>query len=831
MAGINVPQYDLFKIGTKELKYNKWDLTISKDDAYKTGKIVSLFQSEMFRLIGKILNKPMRNIDFSDYVLMVVVDTMGDFAKVMRKDGIKINGKTFKRFVGTTGGLKNCTLVFVNVEILDELNNRCQCDMESFPIVPAKLEAYKALTCSASQRICEPHGILVVSDALVKIHADCINVDDSGDAEEPDVYMAYDEELENNASDGFNLCTIDYMQRVSESLGIDYVTDGVCLRNAWLKGMMFAFPIVEFFDKYANGNYMVQDVWGNMIDIRKVDLILTESSLKCWKGYKSVNEYIKAYRQNGYGFAVTKIMPKELDDVRETNYQYLQSYKFSDADIEELCAPTIKYLKNALCGDYESTIKFLGINENSEKATWKEALFKSEFMLHDPFIIDATNRLISKAIDRAKIGRLRVHGNYQIISGDPVTLMQSIVGMDMTGLLKAGEVFSRYWVDRDVDEIVIFRSPMTSHNNIRKRKVVMNEDIAEWYKYMRTILIFNSFDTMCAAMNGADFDGDMAFSTNNPVLMRCYREEPAIFCIQRNVPKVIPTEKDIIETNKNGMGNKVGSVTNKVTAMMETQANFAPDSREYAELQKRIMCGQLYQQNEIDKIKGIVAKPMPKYWYDLETAKGKDAFQVSICTHKPPYFMTYIYDDYMREYKKFIKETSANARKQFNKTLEELLADPKTEAEKYFIEGYYRFLPFGLNDCSMNRICRYVEQQFEGYTKALKHHGDFDYNKLKTGHRIIHKHVDEIKNHIVDFSKMIAKYSSENDKLTGTYDKAQFESLKNYYINKLKEVCPNDEERLDIMIDFCYKTNYHSTCWMLIGDQIINRLENLDVKE
>ena len=265
--------------------------------------------------------------------------------------------------------------------------------------------------------------------------------------------------------------------------------------------------------------------------------------------------------------------------------------------------------------------------------------------------------------------------------------------------------------------------------------------------------------------------------------------------------------------------------------MMETQANYAPDSKEYAELQKRIMCGQLYQQNEIDKIKGIVAKPMPKYWYDLETAKGKDAFQVSICTHKPPYFMTYIYDDYMREYKKFIKETSANARKQFNKTLEELLADPQTEAEKYFIEGYYRFLPFGLNDCSMNRICRYVEQQFEGYTKALKHKGDFDYNKLKTGHRIIHKHVDEIKSHIIDFSKMIVKYSSENDKLTGTYDKAQFESLKNYYINKLKEVCPNDEERLDIMIDFCYKTNYHSTCWMLMGDQIINRLENLDVKE
>ena len=30
MAGINVPQYEIFKIGTDKLKYSKWNLNIDK---------------------------------------------------------------------------------------------------------------------------------------------------------------------------------------------------------------------------------------------------------------------------------------------------------------------------------------------------------------------------------------------------------------------------------------------------------------------------------------------------------------------------------------------------------------------------------------------------------------------------------------------------------------------------------------------------------------------------------------------------------------------------------------------------------------------------------
>ena len=33
MAGISVPQYEIFKIGTNKLKYSNWDLQITKEDA------------------------------------------------------------------------------------------------------------------------------------------------------------------------------------------------------------------------------------------------------------------------------------------------------------------------------------------------------------------------------------------------------------------------------------------------------------------------------------------------------------------------------------------------------------------------------------------------------------------------------------------------------------------------------------------------------------------------------------------------------------------------------------------------------------------------------
>ena len=385
MAGIKVPQHEIFKISTDKLKHSKWDLTITRKEAFVNEELVPLFQGEVFRAIKRIVGDS--HIDYTQYIMALEVNKEKDFFRACKK-GFKVNGKSFKRFVGTTGGLKSNTVLFVSEDIYDKLYEISECGRDkTVPIIPAKLEAYRALFCSASQRIISPNKILVVSDCITQYYDDVIKLDDGNNEVEPMMIVLKNELLENNSSDGYNLCTIGYMEKVANVLGLDYIPSGVCLRNAWLKGMLYPFPIAEFFDKYMNGNYIVKDIWGNDIDIREVEMILTESSLKLWNSYKSIDDYVENYKKYGYEFAVTKISPHKLEDERAVNYQYLQSYYFSDEDIQELCEPTVKFLKDSMCGDYQSTLKFLGINGNLNDNSWQQALGISEYMMSDPYII------------------------------------------------------------------------------------------------------------------------------------------------------------------------------------------------------------------------------------------------------------------------------------------------------------------------------------------------------------------------------------------------------------------------------------------------------------
>lgn len=828
MAGINVPQYEIFKIGTNKLKYYDWNLTITKKDAFRFQELVSLFEAQEFRIMANnILHKKISEIDFSEIFLQVVIEKKSDFGRAAGNKGVTVNGINYRRFVGTTGGLKHNTLLFCNSQYIDALNELCECRRnKDIPLVPAKYEAYKALTCSASQPICIPNGILVVKDCVTQYFADVICLDDGKDTEEPVMETVLGKQLQNTVSDGFNLCTIAYMERVAEFLGLDYVPGGVCLRNAWLKGMLYPFPIVEFVEEFNHGNYFIEDIWGNIQDIRKCEMILTESSLKLWMAYDSIQSYERAYRECGYCFSVTKISPPLLERQRELNYQYLQSYEFTDEDIEELCAPTVNYLKNAMGGDYSSTVKFLGITDNTEVNSWQRALYASEYMLGDPYIIDSVHRFIQKKINDAKIGKLFVDGNYQIASGDPFALMQSICGLEVTGLLQAGECYSKFWADQKECDVVIFRSPMTSHNNIRKCKVNSSPECQRWFQYMDTILVINGWDSFCMAENGCDWDSDILFSTNNNVLKRRYRLLPAIECVQRNCSKTIVTEKEVKQTNRNGMGNQVGSITNYVTSMMEVQSRFQKESAEYKELEYRIACGQLYQQAELDKIKGIVASPMPSHWYNMK-ACADDRYLQSICAYRKPYFMIYIYEETRREYRKYIKESNDKCRALYNCSIQKLYdcKSDLSDEQKEFLFWYELKMPVGTGSCSMNKICAYVERHLDSYRSQLHQDSTFDYRILKAKRRCTESHRQALRELEQYYCECVREYKKAKQ-----HDKGESNKVRRFLYRKFnqeaKRICPNREERLNIILDITYaEKGNRQFCWDTIGEDIVSRLE------
>ena len=902
MSGIKVAQHKIFKISTEHLKEkveqerkeklkndivtdnnksNKtkknspWELTIDKEKADELGELICLFDSQMFRLIKIILEERFKkenpdenfdeeNIDYTKYVFSLIVGNNGrdieDFKYVV-ENGFKINGVSFKRFVGTTGGLKQNSVLFVNEGIIDELNERVTSRTIDKELVPAKYEAYKALTCSSSQPIVEPDEILVVTDCFTEYMDTIIELDDTVETDNGEPYRSESKDvlLQNNASDGFNLCTIEYMEKCCEALGINYVSGGLCLRNKWLKGMMYPFPIKEFVEKYNNGNSIVKDIWGNEKDLNKVDLILTESSLKLWSSYTSIKDYVDNYRKSGYRFAVTKICPDVLEDERGLNYQYLQSYDFTDDNIKELCQPTIDFLKGAMGNNYDDVIKFLGINDNTDDYGWQHGLKTSSYMLNDPYIIDSIHRFIKKKIDEAKIGKLICKGNYQTFSNDPVCLMEHICGLEVKGLLKKNQCYSSYWIKKypDTKEILAFRSPMTCHNNIRKLEIVNNEDTRYWYQYMYNIFIVNSFDSFAKAENGEDADGDQNFLTNNEILIRCYRNEPAISCIQKTADKFSINEEILFRSNYMAFGNNVGTITNYVTSMLEVQSRFEKDSDEYKTLEYRIECGQLYQQNCLDSIKGIVAKPMPNYWSKrnycvVKDMNGKiardengdpikDYYQLSLCADKKPYFMIYRYSEENKKYKKYLNTNNIKCMQLFGITLEELLNIPEenlTEEMNNFKKWYNIKFPVGMGNCAMNKICWYVENEMDGYKSKLKKNKKFDYTILKNKIRLNDKTREVYQKYSEDIEKVCKQYinrislfkkrnNDSNNKEDSIVDRSE---LKKWAKSKVHEVCPNAKYRLNIVLDLCYgdKNMNKQFCWDTVGRLIIQRLEEIE---
>ena len=624
----------IYKLHSKQLRNSKWNLTLPLELAIREYPdcIVTLSSSQALRFIDELngvtdidrkikevrrkikaekkkpksresktlireLYNTLYNLQFESDYICVIMDSNKDYDKC--NEGFIVNGKKYKRFLGTNGGIKNSTIVYINEKIYPELKRRLENGRNpNKEMVPAKFEAYQALICSGSTPIPEPEGIIVVKDCFTKFKDDIILLDDNV-AGEPKMEFRVGYEIEHGCSGGFGLMLPKYSQRVNEYLsGKSEPLSGMNTRYAWTKGMLYTFDFIEFAESIA-GTYEIIDVWGDKRDVRNAEVILTESMLKLWDSYSCWEEYYENCKKNGYQFSTPKITPESLENVRNTNYQFLQSYEFTDDELQQLCQPTIDEIKDVLGLDYRKSLVYLAgksLDENkidSIEDMYIKALMIEPELINDTFIRRRIYSMIKKRIELAKKGSIMVNANFAMISGDPYALCQNMFGLEVTGLLKAGELYHKYWIDKGATELACFRAPMTCHNNIRRLKLNNSEECQHWYQYIKTASILNAWDTTCEAMNGSDFDGDTNMCTDNPIIVSRTLNSPTILCVQRKAEKKIPTEEDIIKANKLAFNDDIGTVTNHVTSMIEVQSGFEKGTKEYDTLSYRIMCGQL----------------------------------------------------------------------------------------------------------------------------------------------------------------------------------------------------------------------------------------------
>lgn len=657
MAKQKTTQQFVFKINSTLLAKNNWDLILPLERARRVpGLVVSLADSQILTWINQINGttnydseakrikkeikflkkqpnslenkkniadkyKELYNLQFKEDYVSLIIDKPSDYERANK--GFKINGLSYKRLLCTTNGVKTSTVVYASEKsiivdgkkttMVQELRRRIDNGRNmNEPLVPAKLSAYEALCASNSIPVSWPKGIIIVKDCIIDFKSDVINITDKPGEKEPSVEFLENQDVSNNCSDGCSMMLPSLARKWNGELTGDYEHElgGCNLRCAWTKGMAFPFDYIRFAEEVMGASdenperYFIEDVWGKKRDVRESELIITESQLKLTSSYKSWEDYYRNCIDNGYTLRVAKTAPHEVDNVRQLNYQFIQSLPMSDDDIDELIYPTISEIKDIVGMNVDKTIAYLcGSGFDSDSIEYADTIAKALMiepkMISDPYIQSKLKKMIERRVRDAKIGVLDVHGNFQIISGDLYALCESMFGLKPEGLLKAGQLYSKYWKDCGVKKVLCARAPMSNIHSLMSQNICYDDSVADWYQFMPTVVVVNGHDTMPAALNGFDQDGDLLFTTDNEPMLRNQANIPALFCPQKKATKVIVTEEDVVSANRAGFGSKIGSITNRITAMTSLMANYEPGSKEYETLRYRTQCGQKLQQEEI----------------------------------------------------------------------------------------------------------------------------------------------------------------------------------------------------------------------------------------
>ena len=862
-----------YKIKSSYLERNKWNIKIKdKGQAIKDRFLVGVNDSQGFRFIRELTNteyiksenkineikrkiknnknsKELKNLynelynaKTEEHICNVVFNSKKQYDKACEK-GFIINDIKYTLLLGTTGGIKNNTAMFVDETIYKSLMEKIYNGFDkSVPMIPSKLMSYMALVFSSSTPVTNTNKILVVRDVETNFKSNVTRIKFNDEKGVPDLSLVEDADITVNACDGCGLITPELADIWVKDLQEDYKITSFCCRNSWTKGILTRFDFKKYCKEVIKQE-IVEDVWGEKHNINDVDIILNESMLKCWKGYKSIHDYIENCDKNGYTFAVTKTSPKELERKRTLNYQYLQCLNLSDEDINNLIEQDINNIKDILELDYRKTLLFGKGTELNDKNVWTnteddyyiKTLMINPNCIHDDYVKYRIRKTIDKRIKTLKTGKITVDGNYQIAIGEPVIQLESMFGLEPKGLLKANEYYSEYFREKGIKVLGCFRSPMSCKSNARKFNVSYNEEAIKWYGDLLNIIIFNAWDTSMMALNGMDFDGDIDFLTSNKTLINAIYDVPSIECIGKSGNKIpYITKEHFIKCIYDSFGNKVGGVTNVGSGGYAVISNFEEGTPEYNELEYRIQCIQYYQQECIDSAKnGIPPKPIPNYWINHRDDNVKESeFLQRTLIDKKPYYFIYIYNDIYKEYNDYIKKSNSNCRRRFKCSVEELIKkENKTEQEEEFVMWYLKKLPVNCSPCIVNKIAWIVENNFTN--KPVIKNKDFDYSCYLSDNTEIatKEQIREIKKRFEEYklNKTNQSKTSTGKEETLTEGKDRDDIIK----DELNEIVPDRQVLLNTLIDLSYNKSVISKwlVWLVVGDLILeNMLDNNDRK-
>lgn len=888
-----------FKFKSSRLEEFNYDIqNLDTQTAKKSKEIISMFDSQLLRSISKLTNrtiniKEIHNIKkqinkikiephskdnakkindlqtkiddilFVPEIISIVIENRNHY-KYLYKNGLKLNGKLFRRFSSSAGQARSSTVLFCETSTADKLDKILNNGRnEKKELVPSKFNAYKGLVTSSTTVVSTPRFCLIPDyNSFTDVEVNFVTETDVNEDDEIKVKMIREKF---NRFDGQGIISIEMATQWAKEMGLDYVPSQWCIRQNYTKGMLTTFDIKAFCKEINAENYMIQtsykDELGNykMADLNNIDVILSESQFKLWDSFSSIEEYKDNCRENGLQWGVSLISPKKDKDILKMNYQFLQTLRIKDADIETLCRKFVHWICGVNSEDINYTLLFLlGTDVDEEGALhyfetsdnhWIKALMVDKQLINDKWVKKKIYDMVKRKIKNGCLGQILVDGNFQVIVSDPFAMMQHACGLEVTGLLNKNEHYSGYWNKKNVKVVDSMRAPLTYRSEHVLLNLQNNEKLNYWYKHNQSGIIVNVHGAETMQWAGSDFDMDIIATTSDETIIKgVYKDElPIAYEPPKSKPKVLK-DRDLYNADLHSFGSEIGQITNKSTSGYALLAQLDENSQEYHTTMNRIkMCTKL-QSAQIDKAKiGRKVKSIPKIWMhynrinsgDPEKVKLEKDFLNRTLLNKHPYFFTYLYKGTRKKYRNHYNNQDATCQQRFGVSLAELLKQKRNTPEQMeFISTFNKYSPVIDSDCVMNKICKYIEkidfgirnivkqEVMDGYHKRLMHNENLEIDK--DTYKKIQKAYSEFKS----LTESIASANANNKSTKSDYN----EELKNEinivyeeFKTSLSRINSNTYEIVDYLIHMFYVDKHESNkevLWSIYGDYIFKNVKN-----
>jgi hypothetical protein len=873
-------QFFVYKISTSRLKRSNYSISITTEQARKSGELVSLGDSQMLRslrqLKGQVTNeeeiaqlleekRKIKNrrhnyensqrlieIDerldaclFVPEIISVLVEDIRDY-KYIGQNGFKCNGVTFHRFICGAGQARRNNSLWIAETVDKDLRRILNNDRKDIEITPAKFSAYFSLASSASLEVTTPYFCVVPDCEIVrKERVDFVREVENGD----DIVEECDKDLTFSLWDGMGLISPRFAMQWVEDLGLDYIPSTFIIRSSFLKGMLATFDFVEFSDEI--GEHYITDVWGNRQNIRDQDIIISQSQFKLFEAYDSIEDYVSKCKINNLGWGVTRVSPKFEDTHCFTNYQFDQILNLNDDQIENFCGKTVEYFGNILKNDVNYTLLYLlgeeanrpfdenafdDIHDNVTKA-----LILNNKLLDDPYIKNHILHSLNKKIRESYIGNLLIDGQYTMMVNDPFAFMENLFHLPVIGLLKRDEYYSRFWLEKGEGSIVGMRAPLTWRSEAVKMVLKDDSRLQKYFKYLDKCLVLNVHGVDHAKLGGSDVDGDIICLTNcKEILDGIYGGLPVVYDTKK-APKCKIDESQLYLWDIKGFNSKVGWITNVATSTFALLPKFEESSYEYEELIKHLKCFRKEQGVCIDSTKGLITKPFPIHWTRRKkvptnaTQEEIDAieFHDRIVVDKRPIFMRWLYGHYNRQYLSYFDGKNEYCDGTFDKKLQDLIdqyhidKSKLSEDEQKYIDDFYRYSPYLETDCIVNKISNHMQSKIKEIKTELK--GDISPDIIAI-----------LKNPLIPFDKEKYKlldglyhiYKSGKRKFMkqNVSGETKFKNIEQYnkYIRQGTHfISTNLSELVNLAVKICYEDNPKDGkqfLWDIFGDGVIENI-------